>query len=1086
MDHQIYTGAFAELEEHCAELIDKLKHEDPLLEINLLVGSNLLASYLKHRFAEKGRTFANLRFHTFETLAGRLAALEGTQRTTHLPALGASLVLENILELHNAGIFAQLSQYRGFRDSLLDTFRDLRDADISPGELETAIEDGNRVPDRLPHLRALSDLYRRFRERVSIFHDIDDDFRAAIRQVSIAGRLSGIRQLLVYGIYDCTGLQSQLLSSLKNALGMIYFIPFVEESISDFAHPFLRTRAAELGVEPVPLKPQAARSSLDMLAAQGFGLSGELKTGEAEGLISDGSFCLVSAPGESRAAIEILREILRSVQDGTIRGFHEAAVILRQPESDMPILSEMFRLRGIPFFVHGGSSFIDRPLSRAIVALSELEASAYSREAILTAMELVAASLPDESASAWDVPSWRALTNEAAFLSGLQAWDEGIPVLVERARREAQKIEKGFNEAEAEQEDSGRGPRDPANATKRLAIALSLREGWCRLRESIAGWPSHLTWQDWSRFLEQRLGLLLGDSEDWDFAVAALDDLASLQALVPSAVSFDSLKRALTTSLSSFSYPAGRFQRNGVNCIPTSAARGLRFPLVLIPGLDEGRFPAKLRQDPLLLDEERQYIGRLPLKAKRISEEKLLFDMAARSAEKRLVLLTSRLDEGADREIIPSQYFLRAAAAVRGRAVSIRDLSQGTIAGFRSVSLDNPAPAMNEIAVDEGEIRLRLVTASRDTARRVLDELAGMDRFRLTRPLAYDRARWEKRLTEYDGSIANPVLLRWVKQKCSPSVGQVSASRIEEYAKCPYFFFLHRVMNLEAWEEQGKAEAMDPLARGLAVHSILESFFGNYAGEKFFRTPEETLWDFLRNKANAELEQARPAGVPDLLWDIQRDGLIAMLNEWLRFEKNRTDQGMLPTALEQIFGEFSCEKRYPAFRVHAGRHTFDFRGRIDRIDLSADGARARVIDYKTGKLPDTMAKSSRTPLMGGERIQVAVYRGALAVLDKFGEVKTIEGEYLHLQPQDAQTVTSSFADGELQNALNALPHVLEAIGDGIESGLFFARTSGKIRPSGHCDYCDFLKVCGKDRAQREERKAGDPAVLRLLQSLESA
>ena len=45
-------------------------------------------------------------------------------------------------------------------------------------------------------------------------------------------RRSGPRQLLVYGIYDATGQQSQLLAALKNVFEMIYFIPYVDESIS--------------------------------------------------------------------------------------------------------------------------------------------------------------------------------------------------------------------------------------------------------------------------------------------------------------------------------------------------------------------------------------------------------------------------------------------------------------------------------------------------------------------------------------------------------------------------------------------------------------------------------------------------------------------------------------------------------------------------------------------------------------------------------------------------------------------------------------------------------------------------------------
>jgi len=59
--------------------------------------------------------------------------------------------------------------------------------------------------------------------------------------------------------------------------------------------------------------------------------------------------------------------------------------------------------------------------------------------------------------------------------------------------------------------------------------------------------------------------------------------------------------------------------------------------------------------------------------------------------------------------------------------------------------------------------------------------------------------------------------------------------------------------------------------------------------------------------------------------------------------------------------------------------------------------------------------------------------------------------------------------------------VLQVIGEGIEGGVFFARTSGSVRPGGHCEFCDYLTICGKDRAQREERKSGDPAVSRFVQ-----
>ncbi len=122
--------------------------------------------------------------------------------------------------------------------------------------------------------------------------------------------------------------------------------------------------------------------------------------------------------------------------------------------------------------------------------------------------------------------------------------------------------------------------------------------------------------------------------------------------------------------------------------------------------------------------------------------------------------------------------------------------------------------------------------------------------------------------------------------------------------------------------------------------------------------------------------------------------------------------------------------------------------------------------------------------MSGERIQTVVYRGALSVLDEFKNVETVEGEYLHLQPRDGKVVPCPFTDDELQKALQELPGILEIVGDGIKNGAFFIRTSGMVRPYGHCDYCDYLQICGKDRIQREERKSNDPAVQKFLQILE--
>ncbi len=1114
-NHRIFAGSFAALEARWMDFVAGIQSDDPLQGINVLVGSNILATYLKRAYARSGRALANARFLTFLDLAGRLAGAPGSEEKKQtLPSLGNSIILEDILAAQKPDAFAPLSGFPGFREALLDTFRDLRDAAVTPQTLSSLIETDPEMRDRREHLTALAARYRSFREQVGQYHDVDDDFRAAIRNAPEACRVLGSRQMLVYGIYDATGQQSRLLAALGKVFEMIYFIPYVDEAVSEFARPFLQARVHELGVNFIQLQEKSPVRSLDFLAARKHGLAYPLESG-GETLPADGSFALVSAPGESRSAVEVVREVVRAVQDGTIRAFHEAAVILRQPESDIPILSEALRLRGIPYFIQGGSNFADRPLSRAIVALSSLESNSFSREAVLTAMELIAASLPEDAASLWDAQAWRSLTNDPRFLAGVPSWDAGTEALVREIRRrlrQAQSQEAALQEAALEDEaDAGRAARSTSSLEKRLQGAESLRRGWEHVRKAAEGWPASLTWEGWADFLNRQLEPVLGASEDWPVFSAVLDEIGSLQIIYDSRFEIrdsrfegrdsgfeigdwrfeigdsglapvERMRAALAQALSFLSHPEGRFQRNGLNILSTSAARGLRFSLVIIPGLEEGRFPAKLRQDPLLLDSERRKMEGVPLKSMRIEEERLLFDMAARSAEKRLVLITSRLDESSDRERIPSQFFLRTAGAIRGHSVAIRDLAD--VPGFRSISLDNPAPAQNEPAVDEGEIRLRLITADPDLAQLALKSLEQLEPHRLSKPLAYDQARWTHGLTSYDGSLADSELRNWITGRLGSSTGQVSASRLEEYTKCPYYFFLKRGMELPVWEEVAPLEAMDPLKRGTLVHSILEGFLRNYCGDKFPETSEKALLASLLSHAEKQLEDAAPAGIPALLWDIEREGLLEILRNWLVFEKLRVGKGLLPARLEQSFGKFGGQEPLPAFRVSAGRHSFAFRGRIDRIDISGDGERARVTDYKTGSLPDAMAKKTRTPLMSGERIQLVVYRGALSVLAEFKDVAAIEAEYLHLQPKDGRIVSCSFTDEELRAAADALPGILEIVGDGIEKGEFFIRTSGIIRPNGHCDFCDYLPICGKDRVRREQRKSNDPAVLRFQKMAE--
>ena len=1080
MPHRVVTGPFAALESAFIEDVRRLQRGDPLACVNVLVGSNILASHLKHRITATGYGVANLRFHTFLDLVsclGKPVAL--AEAKPRLPRLGASLILESVLASGVPAAFQNVAGYAGFRDALLGTFRDLRDAGVDPAMFERSMLSSRLIaPDRRQHLEGVASLYRRFRGKTRSFREVDDDFRDALGSTSQAAAMLGSDSMMIYGIYDVTGQQADLLSALKDHLELTYYIPFVNEGISAFASRFLNARTHELGVAPVRLEGPARSADLFRLSSEDCGFrTGATLGASAEG---DGSVCMVSAPGDSRVALEIARELVRALADGTIGRFSDAAVVLRHPDDGLPVIVETLRLRGIPYYIHGGMPFEQRSLSRAVLAVAKLESEDFARRSILGAMELVAASLSGEAADLWEVSEWRALTNDARFLAGLDSWDKATCGLVAELERDF--AHAGLSSGSEESEE----PRRPLSVLQKiLESARGLRAAWRKVRHAASGWPAEARWPDWAGFLEERLAPIFEASPDWTAFTQVLDQIAGLgevdlHAGTGPLVPRGRLVGAVAEGVRTLASPAGRFLRSGVNLLSVSAARGLRFPLVLVPGLEEARFPARLRQDPLVLDEERAQIGsgdRVPLRRLRVDEERLLFDMAVRAAERRLVLFTSRLDESSDRERIPSDFFMRVASVLAGRPVRLGDLNEETIRCYRSVSLEEPAPKPGLAAVDRTEIRLRSIRSAPGQAQEALQALAEEEPELLRRPLAYDRMRWQARLTGYDGLISDRALLDYIHAAFGPAAGPYSSGRIEEYSTCPYRFYQRRIMQLALWEEPEAAEALGPLERGDAMHQVLESFVKSLAGGGFAGQGPERALAVLLEIASRTLEKARPAGIPDLLWEIERDRLFSLLEKWLQYEQSRSGDGFVPVAAELPFGPFKKDKATPGLVVEAGRHRFELRGFIDRVDVSADVKRARVVDYKIGRLPDAMKKGSA--LLGGERLQLPVYRGALPGISGFEKLESIEGEFLHLQPADGRIVERSFDASELEEACRRLSAVLEIVGDGIEEGVFFARTSGLLHGAWQCNRCDYLRICGKDRQYREERKAADPHVLRF-------
>jgi len=190
-----------------------------------------------------------------------------------------------------------------------------------------------------------------------------------------------------------------------------------------------------------------------------------------------------------------------------------------------------------------------------------------------------------------------------------------------------------------------------------------------------------------------------------------------------------------------------------------------------------------------------------------------------------------------------------------------------------------------------------------------------------------------------------------VAEKLYGPILNSSVSRLEEFAQCPFRFFVHS--GLRANER--KVFELDARERGSFQHEVLKIFHELLVAEnKHWR-------DLVPAEARARIGQIAGDLAPDY-----RDGLLH------RDAQSRFDARILTLALQDFIGtltgwmrgqykfdpvkaewEFGFEKSHaPAWEINlSAGHKLALRGKIDRIDLCRDGENslAVVTDYKSSQ-----------------------------------------------------------------------------------------------------------------------------------------
>jgi ATP-dependent helicase/nuclease subunit B len=816
----------------------------------------------------------------------------------------------------------------------------------------------------------------------------------------------------------------------------------------------------------------------------------------------DDSVTLRSAAGEMQECVEIARRIQAEAKRGIT--FDRIAVLLHAPVRYAPYLEEALHRAGIPAWFARGTTRPE-PGGRAMLALlncaserfsarrfaeylslaqvpdTVAEARAAAAPFVATAADLAASALrtdlelppltPEaEPPGADPLPvvegtvrapwRWERLLVDAAVVGGRDRWQKRLDGLAEELRMRR-----------AELTDNGEA--QVAAVDRRLLDLEHLRAAALPIIGALASMPREAAWAEWLAHLRNLAALAIRDS---DPVLAALAELEPMGPVGP--IGLDEVRIVLAERLGRLEARPARRRYGAVFVAPTSHVRGLEFDVVIVPGLAERVFPKKLTEDPILPDALRSRLSPdLTLQRERVAAERLALRIAAGAATKRIMFSYPRVDLDQARPRVPSFYALEILRAAEGRLPGFDELARRA-AGDRVTRLGWPVPESPTDAIDDIEFDLavldRLIDADPEAttgaAHYLLDTKTNLH---LGRALRARARRWLRRWTPDDGLVDPNSTALAALARHRLDARSYSPTALQNFAACPYRFYLQAILRLEPRDEIEAIEVIDPLTRGALFHEVQFEVLTALRGAGALPVTAANL-----EAAYAALETALEAVAArrhdelapaiERVWLDGIDSIRADLREWMR--RMAEDKGRFrPERFELAFGLTDRPQADPASVAApvALASGISLRGSIDLIERGPDG-RLRATDHKTGRV----RAAKDLVIGGGKTLQPVLY--ALAA-ERILEESVECGRLYYCTAAGGYEERSAALDANARDSIARFAHTLR---DALERGFLPAAPD-----DGECEYCDYRRVCGPYEETRVRRKSEADGVRARLKDL---
>ena len=1046
---RVITGRFhPTLESALVDQLKRIKVADPLAPTAIFVPSKPLADRLRTVLAVEQRlSILNLHVLTFHQLALRLA--EELSADHPLPRVVDELFFERLVhhivrsKLSSQAPLQRIGQSTGMWGALWATIRDLKDADVDPGQALQGLHEGYFEEEDQEWLGALVSLYAAVKEAGKTLGvgTPDDLVEALIPFVPTSPFLQSLREVFYYGFYDLTQVQLSFFDAVSRAKDTTLFFPLDDDPACSFARRFF-----DRYIQPLVMSGDAMiRLERSIVTQQPVQLA------------------IRSVIGAEEELAATCRTILDLVETNGYR-FDEIGVTARTLDPYSLHLQSMFDRHRIPFRTTASRPLIQEPICKLVLQLASLPLNDLYRTSVLDVVTspLYVTDLYDELSASYRPEQWKLLVQALHITHGVEEWKR-----LEQASHASLVLD---------------GEESPAAALAIVPEVIGLL--WQVVSQltqdcgtlPLRGTIGHLV-AACRVLVERRLrrseaeestteGVQLArQARTWDAIDRIWTALMELEPLNDE-MTWAEFVELLTHIFERMTIPLHDDSAQGVMVCDVMMARGVPFKILFVLGLNEKVFPRYIREDAFLRDGHRRVLDatlgfKIDEKLTAYGEETLLFHLCCQAASQRLYLSYQRADESG-RMLAASPYLGEA----RRRF------------GFDEHLLDMVPRRLTDRVLQRPTLKLFLPQAE------LTQWLAmnGQDPTDLIQAIGCDADMFRHATTaldriEEDGTMLNLFdgVVGAVESHWSRVIERgLAPTPLERYARCPFQYFAADVLRLEP-SRVVMSQEPDAALVGTLCHAALRRCYEQLVQVGW--PTQRVAGGVMEQTIRASVEQAAIGLEVQhrtghyLLWELAKELVVTLVAAAVEAdEEEQVEHPYQPIAFE-VDGEGTIPGVFD-------EGLLKIRGRIDRLDQNRTSGDLRVLDYKF-KVGSAMKPEDRNltqSAVRGYRLQPPLY-GCLAVP---GQSTPSQVQFLFLAPQWSTAISrSSFETISWSSETGALiQNTIRTLVDGIRAGHFF------ILPDGYCDGCDFRVACRRDHAPTWWRayRAAEPKTLKTLRT----